>query len=94
MVRISSKCVTTPEQGKHSQALLPLASGQACFGNRKFTPKGTRNQERQPKRLPELWDRKDSTSGPTPLQLHDNDDDDDLMGAQLSVSSLTLSVPN
>ena len=38
---------------------------------------GRRNHDRPLKRLLGTWDRNGSTSGPTPWQIYDDDDDDD-----------------
>ena len=42
-----------------------------------YSPTGRRNHGRHLKRLLDTWDRNGSTSGPTPWQLYDGDDDDD-----------------
>jgi len=34
-------------------------------GNKNYTPKGSRNQERTLKRLVDVWERNRSTKGPT-----------------------------
>jgi len=39
-----------------------------------YSPTGRRNHGRPLKR-PETWDRNGSTSGPTPWQIYDDDDD-------------------
>ena len=41
------------------------------------SPTGRRNHGRPLKRLLDTWDRNGSTSGPTPLQIDDDDNDDD-----------------
>jgi hypothetical protein len=41
-----------------------------------YSPTGRRNYGRPLKRLLDTWDRNGSTSGPTPWQIHDEDDDD------------------
>ena len=40
-----------------------------------YSPTGRRNHGRPLKRLLDTWDRNGSTSGPTPWQIHDDDDD-------------------
>ena len=42
-----------------------------------YSPTGRRNYDRHLKRLLDEWDRNGSTSGPTPWQIYDYDDDDD-----------------
>jgi len=42
-----------------------------------YSPTGRRNHGRPLKRLLDTWDRKGSTSGPTPWQIYDDDDDGD-----------------
>jgi hypothetical protein len=44
------------------------------------SPTGRRNQGRPLKRLLDTWDRNGSTSGPTPWQIYDDDDDNDKLG--------------
>ena len=39
-----------------------------------YSPTGRRNRGRSLKRLLDSWDRNGSTSGPTPLQIYDDDD--------------------
>jgi len=39
-----------------------------------YSPTGRRNHGRPLKRLLDTWDRNESTSGPTPLQIYDDDD--------------------
>jgi len=39
-----------------------------------YSSTGRRNHGRPSKRLLDTWDRNGSTSGPTPLQIHDDDD--------------------
>jgi hypothetical protein len=40
-----------------------------------YSPTGRRNHGRPLKRLLDTWDRNGSTSGPTPWQIYDDDDD-------------------
>jgi len=40
-----------------------------------YSPTGRRNHGRLLKRLLDTWDRNGSTSGPTTLQIYDDDDD-------------------
>jgi hypothetical protein len=40
-----------------------------------YSPTGRRNHGRPLKRLLAAWDRNRSTSGPTPWQIYDDDDD-------------------
>jgi hypothetical protein len=42
-----------------------------------YSPAGRRNYSRHLKRLLDMWDRNESTSGPTAWQIYDDDDDDD-----------------
>jgi hypothetical protein len=42
-----------------------------------YSPTGRRNYGRPLKRLLDTWDRNGSTSGPTPWQIYDDDDDYD-----------------
>ena len=42
-----------------------------------YSPNDRRNHGRHLKRLLDTWDRKGSTNGPIPWQIHDDDDDDD-----------------
>jgi len=44
---------------------------------KRYSPAGRRNHGRPLKRLLDTWDRNGSTSGPTPCQIHDDNDDDD-----------------
>ena len=46
---------------------------------KRYSPTGRRNHSRPLKRLLDTGDRNGSTSGPTPLQLYDDDDDDVLV---------------
>jgi len=41
---------------------------------------GRRNHGRPMKRLLDTWERNGSTSGPTPWQIYDDDDDDEING--------------
>ena len=41
-----------------------------------YSPTGSRNHGRPLKRLLDTWDRNGLTSGPTPWQIYDDDDDD------------------
>jgi len=41
----------------------------------RYSPAGRRNHGRPLKRLLDTWDRNGSTSGPTPWQMYDDDDD-------------------
>jgi hypothetical protein len=43
---------------------------------KRYSPTGRMNHGRPLKRLLDKWDRNRSTSGPTPWQIHDDDDDD------------------
>jgi hypothetical protein len=43
-----------------------------------YSPTGRRNHGRPLKRLLDTWNRNGSTSGPTPWQIYDEDDDDDV----------------
>jgi len=45
-----------------------------------YTPVGRRNHGRPLKRLLDAWDRNWSTSGPTPWQIYDDDDNDAMSG--------------
>jgi hypothetical protein len=38
-----------------------------------YSPNGRRNHGRTLKRLLDTWDRNESTSDPTPWQIHDDD---------------------
>jgi hypothetical protein len=40
-----------------------------------YSPTGRRNHGRSLKRLLDAWDRNRPTSGPTPWQIYDDDDD-------------------
>jgi hypothetical protein len=40
-----------------------------------YSPTGRRNYGRSFKRLLDTWDQNGSTSGPTPWQIYDDDDD-------------------
>jgi hypothetical protein len=42
---------------------------------KRYSPTGRRIHGRPLKRLLDTWDRNGSTSGPTPWQIYDNDDD-------------------
>jgi hypothetical protein len=42
-----------------------------------YSPTGRRNHGGPLKRLLDTWDRNESTSGPTPWQIYDDDDDDE-----------------
>jgi hypothetical protein len=41
---------------------------------KQYSPTGSRNHGRPLKRLLDTWDQKQSTSGPTPRQIYDDDD--------------------
>ena len=43
------------------------------------SPTGRRNHGRPLKRLLDTWDRNGSTSGPTPWQIDEDDNDDDII---------------
>jgi len=43
---------------------------------KRYSPTGRRNHGKPLKRLLDTWDRNESTSGPTPWQIYDHDDDD------------------
>jgi hypothetical protein len=43
-----------------------------------YSPTGRRNHGRPLKRLLDAWDRNGSTSGPTPWQIYDDDDKNQL----------------
>jgi len=43
---------------------------------KRYSPTGRRNHGRPFKRLLDTWDRNGSTSGPTPWQIYDDNDDD------------------
>ena len=45
---------------------------------KRYSPNGRRNHGRPLKRLLDTWDRNGSTSGPTPWQIYDDDDDSDV----------------
>ena len=45
---------------------------------KQYSPTGRRNYGRPLKRLLDTWDRNGSTSGPTPWQIYDDDDDDEV----------------
>jgi len=47
---------------------------------KRYSPTGRRNHDRPLKRLLDTCDRNGSTSGPTPWQIYDDDDDDGLLG--------------
>jgi hypothetical protein len=42
-----------------------------------YSPTGRKSYGRPLKRLLDTWDRRESTSGPTPWQIYDEDEDDD-----------------
>jgi hypothetical protein len=48
-----------------------------------YSPAGRRNHGRPLKRLLDAWDRNGSTSGPTPWQIYDDDDDSLIMWSWL-----------
>jgi len=48
-----------------------------------YSPTGRRNHGRPLKRLLDTWDRNGTTSGPTPWQIHDDDDDDVFIHSRL-----------
>jgi len=54
-----------------------------------YSPTGRRNHGRPLKRLLDTWDRNGSTSGPTPWQIYD-DDDDVVFGCTKPVSSQSV----
>jgi len=41
---------------------------------KRYSPTGRRNRDRPLKRLVDTWDRNESTSGPTPWHIYDDDD--------------------
>ena len=55
-----------------------------------YSPTGRRNRGRPLKGLLDTWDRNGSTSGLTPWQTCEDDDDDDLPLFSVSISSLQL----
>jgi hypothetical protein len=59
-----------------------------------YSPTGRRNHSRPFKRLLDTWDRNGSTSGPTPWQTYDDDDDDSFaISASLSFSTYQSDSP-
>jgi hypothetical protein len=55
-----------------------------------YSPTGRRNHGRPLKRLLDTWDRNGSTSGPSPWQIHDDGDDDDMLRYSFSF----IGIPN
>jgi hypothetical protein len=57
-----------------------------------YSPAGRRNHVRPLKRLLDTWDRNGSTSGPTPWQIYDDDDDYNLATILTELSRLPQTV--
>ena len=61
---------------------------------KRYSPTGRRNYGRPLKRLLDTWDWNGSTSGPTPWQMYDDDDDINCSPATFCLSDYTHKYPN